>query len=272
MTALRVTVLASGSAGNALLLECGAERLLVDAGLSLDGLERALGRCGLAPGDVRGVVLTHEHDDHARGAGPLSRTAGVRVYATPATVTAAAQALAGADLQPVAPGPPFAVGPFEVTAFPVPHDAAEPVGLAIAAAGRRVVIATDLGAADHVLDAHLAEADLAVIESNYDLGLLHVSGYPWFLKNRILGGRGHLSNDDTARALARTAAPARDAGRRRGVCLVHLSDTNNLAPLARDTVRAALDRAGLSSPGGAGAAPLLAVRPNGWSEPLLIDW
>lgn len=266
MNAPRVTVLASGSAGNALLLECGRDRMLVDAGLSLDAFERALGRAGLAPRDVRGAVLTHEHDDHARGAGPLSRAAGTRVYATAATLDAAAETLAGADVTPIAPGTPFAVGPFEVTAFPVPHDAAEPVGLAVTAAGRRVVIATDLGAADGVLDAHLAQADLAVLESNYDLGLLHVSGYPWFLKNRILGGRGHLSNDDAARALARTAGPARAAGRRRGVYLVHLSDTNNLAALARDTVRAALDGAG------AGAAPLLVVRPNGWGAPLLVDW
>ena len=266
MNALRVTVLASGSAGNALLLECGADRVLVDAGLSLDTIERALGRAGVAPCEVRGVVLTHEHDDHARGAGPLGRAAGVRVYATAATLAAAAQTLAGADVQPIEPGAPFAVGVFEVLTFPVPHDAAAPVGVALTAAGRRVVVATDLGAADDVLDTELARADLAVLESNYDLGLLHVSGYPWFLKNRILGGRGHLSNDEAARALARTAGPARAAGRRRGVYLVHISDTNNLAPLARDTVRAALDRAG------ADAAPLFAVRPNGWSAPLLVDW
>jgi phosphoribosyl 1,2-cyclic phosphodiesterase len=279
MTALRVTVLASGSAGNALLLDCGTDRVLVDAGISLDALERALDRLGLLPRDVRGVVLTHEHDDHARGAGPLSRAAGVRVYATAATAAAAAQTLAGADVQPFAPGTPFAVGPFEITAFPVPHDAVEPVGLAIAAAGRRVVLATDLGAADAILDRYLAEADLAVLESNYDLGLLHVSAYPWFLKNRILGGRGHLSNDDAARALARTAAVAHAAGRRRGVCLVHLSDTNNLAPLARDTVRAAIEAAapppaacGNGSPGDAGGPPLMAVRPNGWTAPLLVDW
>lgn len=277
MSALRVTVLASGSAGNALLLECGADRVLVDAGVSLDALERAMARLALGPRDVRAVVLTHEHDDHARGAGPLSRAAGVRVFATAATLAAAAQALAGADVLVFASGAPFAIGPFEVTAFPVAHDAVDPVGVAIAAAGRRVVVATDLGAADEILDAHLAGADLAVLESNYDLGLLHVSGYPWFLKNRILGGRGHLSNDDAARALARTAAPARKAGRRRGVCLVHLSDTNNLAPLARDTVRAAIDAAdpSTSSNGngaGGGRPPLLAVRPNGWTEPLLVDW
>ncbi|HEV2358199.1 MAG TPA: MBL fold metallo-hydrolase [bacterium] len=266
MTAFRVTVLASGSAGNAVLVECGGERVLVDAGLSLDALERALGRVGLTPAGIRAAVLTHEHDDHARGAGALSRTCGVRVYATRATTAAAAPTLAGADVHPFAAGVPFAIGPFEISAFPVPHDAIEPVGLAIAAAGRRIVVATDLGAADGVLDSHLARADLAVLESNYDLGLLHVSAYPWFLKNRILGGRGHLSNDEAARALARTAREAAGAGRRRGVLLVHLSDTNNLAPLARDTVRAALQAAG------AAAAPLLAVRPNAGAAPLAVDW
>jgi len=273
MNGLRVTVLASGSAANAFLLEAGGERLLVDAGLSLEALERALARAGAVMHDLRAVVLTHEHDDHARGAGPLGRASGVPVYATAATAAAAGVALAGADIRPFAAQAPFSVGAFEVTAFPVPHDAAEPVGLAIAAAGRRVVVATDLGTADDVLDAHLAAADLAVLESNYDLGLLHVSGYPWFLKNRILGGRGHLSNDEAARALARTAAPgARNGGRhagarrRRGVCLVHLSDTNNLAALARDTVRAALAEAG------ADGVPLMAVRPNGWSDPVIVDW
>lgn len=261
-------MLASGSAGNALLLECGADRVLVDAGLSLENLERALARAGLIPQDLRGAVLTHEHEDHARGAGPLGRTAGVRIYATAATLTAAGPALAGADAETIALGTTFAIGGFELTPFPVPHDAVEPIGLAVTAGGRRVVIATDLGAADEILDAQLAQADLVVLESNYDLGLLHVSAYPWFLKNRILGGRGHLSNDEAARALARTAAAARGAGRRRGVYLVHLSDTNNIAPLARDTVRAALDGTGAD----AHAAPLLAVRPNGASAPLLIDW
>jgi phosphoribosyl 1,2-cyclic phosphodiesterase len=267
MTRLRVTVLASGSAGNAFLLEAGVERLLVDAGLSLDALERALGRAGTAPAALRGVVLTHEHDDHARGAGPLGRAWGVPLYATAATAAAATGALAGADVRAFTAHVAFGVGPFEITAFPVPHDAAEPVGLAIAACGRRVVVATDLGTADAVLEGQLAVADLAVLESNYDLGLLHVSGYPWFLKNRILSGRGHLSNDEAARALARTACgrPGR-GGRRRGVCLVHLSDTNNLAALARDTVRAALEDAG------AGDVPLLAVRPNGSSPPVAVDW
>ncbi len=257
-SAPRATVLASGSAGNAVLLEAGGYGLLVDAGLSADALERALARVAAPVRTVRAVLLTHEHDDHARGAGPLARALDVPVYANAGTARAAGEALAGAGVTVFEMGRPFAAGPFAVTAFPVPHDAAEPAGFAVEVEGRRVVIATDLGAAGDVLDGHLADANLAILESNYDLGLLHVSGYPWFLKNRILSGVGHLSNDDAARALVRTA------GRRRRVVLVHLSESNNLAALARDTVRDALAAAGRAD------HAVRAVPPNGCTEPIEI--
>ncbi len=255
----RVTVLASGSAGNTLLLEADGGRILVDAGLSADAIERALAASGVTAGMLDGILLTHEHDDHARGAGPLGRSPGVPVYANAATAAAGGKALAGAVVRLFDTGRPFELGPFAVTAFPVPHDAAEPVGFTIEARTRRIAVATDLGSADEMLDRHLAEADLVVLESNYDLGLLHVSAYPWFLKNRILSGRGHLSNDDAARALARTV------GRRRTICLAHLSEANNLAALARDVVAEALARAGN------GAGPILAVPPNGRCDPIVLD-
>ncbi len=257
--AFRVTVLASGSAGNTLLLESDGDRVLVDAGLSADAIERALASVGVQPGMLNAILLTHEHDDHARGAGPFGRLAGIPIFANAATLAAAGKALAGTPVRPFDTGRPFEVGRFVATAFPVPHDAAEPVGFTIEAGGRRIMVATDLGSADEPLERHLAEADLIVLESNYDLGLLHVSDYPWFLKNRILSGRGHLSNDAAARALARTA------GRRRMICLAHLSEVNNLAALARDTVGDALARAGSA------ADPILAVPPNGRSDPIVVD-
>ncbi len=257
--ACRLTVLASGSAGNAVLLESDGDRVLVDAGLSADALERALAASGTPPRALGAILLTHEHDDHARGAGALSRAFGVPVLANAATLAAQGAALAGATARAFETGRPFEVGRMAAVAFPVPHDAAEPVGFAIEAAGRRVAVATDLGSAGERLDPHLAGADLVVLESNYDLGLLSVSAYPWFLKNRILSARGHLSNDDAARALARTA------GRRRTICLVHLSEVNNLASLARDTVRAALREAG------SGADRVLAVPPNGRAGPIVLD-
>lgn len=261
---LRVALLASGSAGNVALIDAGGDRVLVDAGLPADTIERALDPLGVPPRSISALLLTHEHDDHARGAGAFGRAAGVPVFANTATLAAAKDALSGVVVRPFETGRPFEIGAFVVTAFPVPHDAVEPVAFSIQVGERRIVIATDLGSADEILDAHIADADLIVLESNYDLGLLHVSAYPWFLKNRILSGRGHLSNDDAARALARTSVRG-GAHRSRTVCLAHLSEVNNLAALARDTVRDALAGAGR------GADPVLAVPPNGRSDPIVLD-
>ena len=256
----RAIVLASGSAGNVLLLEAGATRILVDAGLSADAIERALDEVGVAPRAISAILLTHEHDDHAKGAGPLSRAFGIPVHATAATVAAAGPAFTGAVVSAFEIGRPFPVGPFVVTAFPGPHDAAEPVGFALEVTHHRIAIATDLGSATEALDPHLAGADLVILESNYDLRLLNVSAYPWFLKNRILSPRGHLSNDDAARALARTAV-----GQARTVCLVHLSEVNNLASLARDTALEAIAQVG------GPIDQVLAVPANGRSCPIVLE-
>ncbi len=248
----RAVVLASGSAGNALLLEAGATHLLVDTGLSADAIERTLSDLGVGMRTISAILLTHEHDDHARGAGPLSRAFGVPVMANPATLAAAGTGLAGASVAAFETARPFQVGPFEVMAFPVSHDAADPVGFAFRVGRHRIAVATDLGSAGEALDPYLAGAHLVILESNYDLRLLNVSGYPWFVKNRILGPRGHLSNDAAAHALARTAA-----GRARTVCLVHLSEVNNLAALARDTALAAIAQRG------GPVDQVLVVPPNG---------
>jgi phosphoribosyl 1,2-cyclic phosphodiesterase len=256
----RITVLASGSAGNAILIEAADDRVLVDAGCSAEVIGRSLGATGTPPEMLRGILLTHEHDDHAKGAGPLARMTGISVFANAATSAAAGKALAGVTVCTFETGRPFAIGALTVTPFPVPHDAAEPVGFTIQIGPRRITVATDLGTADETLDWHLARADLVVLESNYDLGLLHVSGYPWFLKNRILSGRGHLSNDDAARALARTAN-----GRRRTIWLAHLSESNNIGALARDIVAGALSGAGDDR------SAVLAIPPNGRSDPLVLD-
>jgi phosphoribosyl 1,2-cyclic phosphodiesterase len=255
----RAVVLASGSAANALFLEAGMTRLLVDAGLSAESIERSLGDVGVDASTISAILLTHEHDDHARGAGPLNREFGIPVMANEATIAAAGASLIGGVMTPFRIAQPFQVGPFEVTAFPVSHDAADPVGFAFRVGAHRIAVATDLGSADEALDPYLAGADLVILESNYDLRLLNVSRYPWFLKNRILGPKGHLSNDDAARALARTAA-----GRTRTVCLAHLSEVNNLAALARDTALTAIGRR-------RGAVNhVIAVPPNGRMDAIVL--
>ncbi|HEV8354213.1 MAG TPA: MBL fold metallo-hydrolase [bacterium] len=247
-------ILRSGSSGNAILLDAAGTRVLIDAGLPADTIARELTATGTAPADLAAILLTHEHDDHARGAGAFSRLAGVPVYANEATLTAAG--LRNGLVERFTTGRPFAIGALTVEAFAVSHDAAEPVGFAVGWNGTTILVATDLGEAGDELIARARGADVLVMEANYDLRLLAVSPYPWFLKNRIVGVSGHLSNDAAARAVV----AAGSSGRPQTVVLVHLSDINNLTPLARDTVQWELDRDGMNH------VRVHAVRPNGASD------
>lgn len=255
-TPTRIRVFRSGSSGNAVFLEGGGASVLVDAGLPAETLLRELSAAELATPSA--ILLTHEHDDHARGAGALARSLGIPVYANAGTLRAGGEALAGAPVERFATGSTFRIGGLSVEAFPVSHDAMEPVGFVIGQNGCRVFIATDLGeVTGEVLEA-AGSADAVLVEANYDLALLGVSPYPWFLKNRILSSTGHLSNDGAARIAVHAAA--RRAG---AVFLIHLSDINNLRSLARDTVRWALAAEGLDR------TRIEAVRANG-SSPLWI--
>ncbi len=233
-------MLRSGSSGNAIYLEAGGTAVLVDAGLAADALQHELAAIsGMVSPSA--IVLTHEHDDHARGAAALGRLLGIPVFANDGTIGSGAPVLAGAPLERFTTGRPFQIGALTVEGFSVPHDAVEPVGFVLACNGTRVIVATDLGEATDEVASRAAGSDVVLIEANYDLALLAVSPYPWFLKNRILSPTGHLSNDAAARVALHAAS-----GRAQAVILVHLSDINNLTSLARDTVQWALAREGLT--------------------------
>jgi len=257
---LRVRVLRSGSAGNAILVEAGGTRLLIDAGLPAETILRELDG-DASPRTLTSILLTHEHDDHLKGAPGLARATGATLLLNESTRRAAGAQLFGADLELFRNDYPFRVGPVDVTPFPLPHDAADPVGFVVAFGGARVAVACDLGEVTDILLEHARGADLFIVEANYDLRLMAVSAYPWFLKNRIIGVQGHLSNEGAARAAVDVAS----AGTR-AVHLVHLSEVNNLAPLARDMVRETLDAEGLSE------VRVEVVRPNAggpwWRAPV----
>lgn len=250
----RLRILRSGSSGNAILIDATDTRLLIDAGLPAEVVAAELASLALGPADLTAILLTHEHDDHARGAEMLARVARVPILANEGTIRSAGPLLAGATVDPFAVGQPFRVGTLTVEAFLVSHDAAEPVGFVISRDEVRVLVATDLGEVNDEVIERARIADVVVLEANYDLRLLSVSPYPWFLKNRILSSTGHLSNDAAARAVV-----AASSGRARKVFLVHLSDVNNLTPLARDTVQWALEQEGITQ------VQVEAVRPNGTS-------
>lgn len=235
--------LASGSSGNCLLLRHDDALLLVDVGLSCRALHRALSELELDPERLLGVCVTHEHSDHIAGLATLSRRRPVPIYTSPGTARQLCYRTAGLEelLRPVEPGTAFSVGPFQVTALPSSHDAAQPLCFTIAAGGRRAAVVTDLGVVTPELLDGILGADLAVCECNHDVDRLRSGPYPPYLKARILGRQGHLSNSQggelavqCVKAGARTILPA------------HLSQENNTPQLALDACREHLAAEGFS--------------------------
>jgi phosphoribosyl 1,2-cyclic phosphodiesterase len=230
---LRVKCLASGSSANAILIESAAATLLVDAGLSARQLQALMQKHSIYHSPLIGILITHEHSDHIAGADVLARQSGAALVATSGTMSGIRLG-ARVDRRPVASGSTLTLGPFEIHAFPVPHDAADPVGYKIIFGRWRVGLATDLGhCSRHVHDA-LRDTQLTIIESNHDRGRLAANpGYPALLKKRIAGDRGHLANEQTAELLQDLA----DTDHDRWVWLAHLSEENNRPSIALAAMR-----------------------------------
>jgi len=224
---IRVRSLASGSSGNAFLVRTTQHTFLVDAGLSARALERLLRQHSVEPETLTALVLSHEHHDHAQGAGPLARRYGVPIICTPGTASALETSLHGVELKTLHDDG-ISVGDAELWSFPLPHDAAEPVGILLRHAQWTIGIALDFGhVQSHIIKA-LQEADLVIVEANHDRERLLASVYPWSTKHRILSNEGHLSNLQAAQLLE---AISQD-GRRRTAWLAHLSEKANDRPQA----------------------------------------
>ncbi len=238
---LRFAALGSGSKGNCLVVEAGegtgATRVLVDCGLSPRETERRLARLGLAPADLAGILITHEHDDHAGQAYPFAARHRLPVwltYGTQLALTEAGKPPGMVETRTIHGRSPFAVGALEVRPYTVPHDAREPVQFVLSDGAFRLGVLTDIGATTAHVEATLSGCDALVLECNHDSDMLRDGAYPKWLKERIAGPFGHLSNAASEQLLA-----ALDRSRLRHVIAAHLSLQNNTAALAR----AALARA-----------------------------
>jgi phosphoribosyl 1,2-cyclic phosphodiesterase len=229
-------VLASGSKANAYLLSDGSKRILIDAGLGIRSMTAALGAAAVRFDQIAAVFITHDHTDHVRGLGKLLEKSRAPLYASAGTL-AAVDYMVPARIHTVPlNGDGVEIGSFAVQGIPVPHDAAGPMAYFVENGRHRVTVATDLGEVPRSLAAALARSTAAVLESNHDVQMLKNGPYPEILKQRILSGTGHLSNVQTAAALA--------ACRGNGlahVVLAHISDENNDPLLARAASAAALD-------------------------------
>ena len=239
---LTYSTLASGSSGNCALVCCGGTRLLLDAGISARRITTALKGLGVDPASLGGVLVTHEHSDHISGLATLTKQLGLPVYATAPTLRQLCYRIPFLEClcRDFAPGDGFPVGELWVTSFPTSHDAACSVGYTLAGDGSKLASATDLGRlTPEVLNA-VRGCDLLVCESNHDVDWVRSGPYPYYLKERILGDRGHLSNEMGAEL----AALAAESGAR-AVVLAHLSSENNTPARARDVAARRLSAAGV---------------------------
>lgn len=233
MTTLHI--FASGSTGNAALISCGNTHILLDAGISAKRISTGLRTLGIKPSDLAAILITHEHSDHVAGLPVFTKKAGVPIYATGPTCQAWYRKNRCDEvkslMQEREAGAGFQIGSLWVESFPTPHDAAGSVGYSLCGDDGRIVLATDLGHITEEVRQAVKGCDLLVCETNHDVGLVKSGLYPYHLKKRILGDRGHLSNE----AGAELAAWAVESGAKT-VVLAHLSQQNNTPALAREAV------------------------------------
>jgi phosphoribosyl 1,2-cyclic phosphodiesterase len=208
----------------------------MDAGLSGREIERRLRSKGLSPEDLDGIVVSHEHSDHIQGVGVLSRRYRLTVYMSRGTETASASQIGNVhDLTYFNCGSSFQLNTLIIHPFSISHDAEDPAGFTINSNGLKIGIATDLGIATAMVKEHLRECYVLIIEANHDADMLVDGPYPWFLKQRIKGRTGHLSNEDST-SLLKTV---RHNGLRH-VILAHLSEINNRPEIAQRVVGEAI--------------------------------
>ena len=234
---MRFVSIASGSSGNCIYVGSDSTHLLIDAGISAKRIEQGLNEIGIKGGELDGILITHEHSDHIKGLGVLARKFGVPIYGTSETLEEIGKAtsLGKFDkglLTPVRPDVEFAAGDLVIQPFRVDHDAANPVAYRVKSGRKSVAVATDMGHFDQYVIDHLQNLDALLIESNHDVRMLETGPYPYYLKKRILGDHGHLSNENAGRLLCQILHDGL-----KHIFLGHLSKENNYEELAYETVR-----------------------------------
>lgn len=233
---MRFASLGSGSKGNALLVEAGQTRILLDCGFGPREIAVRLARLGCGPETLSGILVTHEHSDHIAGAFALASRWRLKIWLSHGTLTACRSAgREAAVVEVIDSHRSFQIGDLEVQPFPVPHDAREPVQFTFSDGRHRLGVLTDLGCPTPHVERMLSGCDALVLECNHDEEMLRTGGYPLMLKRRIGGRLGHLDNASAAGLLK-----AIDVSRLRHIVAAHLSQQNNTPALARRALAAAL--------------------------------
>lgn len=238
---VQFSVLASGSGGNSCYVETDGARILIDAGLSCREMERRLSRLCVSPTCLDGIILTHEHQDHIRGAGPMARRYHLPTYLNAGTLESGQRALGRLpDPRLIETGESFSINGLVVETFTKCHDAADPMGIVLSWDGIRIGLATDLGRSTRLAEERLKGCQALVLEFNHDPDMLDQGPYPLYLKRRIKGPDGHLSNQQGGELLK--AVSHADL---RVLVLAHLSQINNDPEKARSEAARVLGTCGL---------------------------
>lgn len=234
---MRVRSIASGSSGNSIYMGTDNTHILIDAGISGKRITSALEEMQITGNDINALFITHEHIDHIKGVGVICRKFGIPVYATYETINEIRNNKSVGKIDEslfnvVFPDTEINIGDIKVTAFNTSHDAVNPVGYRLSAGDKSAALVTDLGEYDDYIVSNLQNLDAIFIEANHDIRMLQTGPYSYELKRRIMGARGHLSNEDGGRLLSRILHD-----NMKHVILSHLSHENNYPHLAYEAVR-----------------------------------
>jgi len=231
---LKFCSLYSGSTGNSLYVQSNSTKILIDAGVSTKKIEEGLSNINVNPNDITAIIVTHEHSDHIKGLGTLSKKHNIPVYANNGTWNSMIDQknkILPENIKIFKNNEDFKIGDFVISPFSIPHDAADPCGFNICNKNTKISIATDLGHITNDIIYHLEQSKFILLESNYDSEILKCSSYPYSLKRRISGPQGHLSNDMAGKIISHLLKHGL-----KSAMLGHLSKENNFPELAYKTV------------------------------------
>jgi len=240
---IRFSVLCSGSTGNSIYVETDDAKVLIDAGVSGKQILAAMDEIGVTADDLDALLVTHEHSDHVRGVGVMARKFNLPVFTTEGTWVGMEKYVGDISVTQqnlFQAGDSLSFGSLKIEPFAISHDAKEPVGFCFYNGETKLALATDLGYVSDRVKQAISGADAYIFESNHDVEMLRIGPYPWNVKKRILGDKGHLSNETAGDVLTEVLG-----GNSKDVYLAHLSPDNNMPEIAEITVRGILNQHGI---------------------------
>lgn len=234
----------SGSSGNSIFIASDNAKVLIDAGLAGKNIDDALKHIGEESSSIDGIFITHEHIDHIKGVGVLSRKYDIPIYANDNTWAVMEKNIGKIkehNIRIMDRRSSITINDLEIRSFNIPHDAIAPVGYTVSSAGKNASVVTDFGVFTEEIRDNIIDSDIILLESNHDVNMLRMGPYPYKLKLRVLGENGHLSNEDCGSAIVSLLKN----DKKKQIVLGHLSGTNNHPDLAYQTVVDVLSENGI---------------------------